>query len=157
EATLAAAVDSILSQTRDDFELLAIDDGSSDGSRGILEAAAARDPRVRVLAQAHQGITQSLIRGVSEARGVYVARQDADDLSEPQRFEKQTSWLESHELGAVGTATLIINSHGEPTGQFPVRFGADSVRKGLMAVATAPVHGSLMFRRDCLEAVGGYR
>lgn len=157
EGTLRESIQSVLNQTRDDFELLAIDDGSTDGSLAILDYAAESDPRVRVIVRSHQGLTSSLIHGTSLARGEYVARQDADDVSEPERFERQTRWLETHRLAAAGTATAIIDAVGAPIGRFPLRFGPAAVRKGLMAVSTAPVHGSLMFRRECLEAVGGYR
>ena len=157
EGTLRESIASVLDQTLGDFELLAVEDGSTDGSRAILDAAAERDPRVRVIAQPHEGLTRSLIRGLSLACGEYVARQDADDVSEPQRFERQVRWLEAHKLAAAGTATVIIDAAGAPIGRFPLRFGPAAVRKGLMAISTAPVHGSLMFRRACLEAVGGYR
>src|SRR5207244_4026561 len=86
---LAATLDSILSQTFTDFELVAIDDGSTDATLPILDAYAQRDPRVRVITQQNSGLTRALIAGCATARGRYVARHDAGDLSHPRRLEVQ--------------------------------------------------------------------
>src|SRR5882672_1930599 len=87
ERYLAAALESILRQSFSDFELLAIDDGSTDGSAGILRGCA--DPRLRILTNGTNiGLTRSLNRGLAAARGAYVARHDADDLSHPSRFAR---------------------------------------------------------------------
>ena len=78
---LRAAIESVLSQQGVDFELLAVNDGSTDKSGSILDEYAARDPSVRVIHQENLGLTRALIRGCNEARGRFIARQDADDVS----------------------------------------------------------------------------
>ena len=158
ERTLQESIDSILGQTRRDFELIAIDDGSIDRSGAILGEAAAADARVLVITQAHHGLTGTLNRGLALARGAYVARQDADDVSAPERFERQSRWLDARPaLAAAGTATVMIDERGSPIGPYTARFGPAAVRQGLLSLAATPMHGSLMFRRECLAAVGGYR
>ena len=86
---LAATLDSILSQTFTDFELIAIDDGSTDDTPAILAAAAQRDARIRIPTQPNAGLTRALMRGCAEARAPIVARHDAGDRSHPERFARQ--------------------------------------------------------------------
>ena len=86
ERTLKAAVESILSQSFSDFELIVVNDGSTDKTQEILADFARRDARVRVVTQTNQGLTRSLILGCELASGRYIARQDADDVSMPDRF-----------------------------------------------------------------------
>src|SRR5947209_1079246 len=83
---LAPALDSVLVQTFADFEVIAIDDGSPDGSAAVLRQFAARDPRIRVVSQQNQGIVATLNRALALARAPLVARMDADDLTRPDRF-----------------------------------------------------------------------
>jgi len=99
---LPACLDSILAQTFEDWELIALDDGSRDNSLAILEQYAAADPRIRVIAGGRQGIVPTLNRGILEARGEFIARMDADDTSMPHRIEKQLQFLDQNpEIGLV--------------------------------------------------------
>jgi glycosyltransferase involved in cell wall biosynthesis len=111
ERFLPAALESLLGQTFGDFEILTIDDGSSDGTLGILEGFAARDERVRVLRnETNQGVIRTLNRGVAEARGELVARMDADDVAAPTRIERQVEVLASRpEIDLVGTGIEAID------------------------------------------------
>ncbi|HSQ49873.1 MAG TPA: glycosyltransferase family 2 protein, partial [Nitrospiraceae bacterium] len=87
---LSEAIESVLHQAYGDFEFIIVDDGSADASGDILRTYAARDSRVVLLRHEHNmGLTKSLNEGLSIAQGVYLARQDADDVSLPGRFEKQ--------------------------------------------------------------------
>jgi glycosyltransferase involved in cell wall biosynthesis len=156
--TIDSALHSVLTQTCPTFEVLAIDDGSTDGTSEKLHAAARGDPRVRVLSGSGSGTTAALIQGMASARGTFVARQDADDLSMPERFDRQVAFLDEHPgVCAVGTAALVVNEGGQYVGQFPARHGPSAVRAGLRNALITPVHGSMMMRRDCLAEVGGYR
>src|SRR5256885_481813 len=94
ERHLREAIDSILAQTFSNFEFLIMDDGSTDGSIDISRSYA--DPRIRVLAEPHEGVVSVLNRGLVEARGEYIARMDADDVSEPRRLSRQLAYLRSH-------------------------------------------------------------
>jgi glycosyltransferase involved in cell wall biosynthesis len=114
--TLADAVRSVLAQTHEDWELLLVDDGSTDGSVEI--ARAIRDPRVRLLSDGvNRGLPDRLNQIAAEARGRYLARMDADDLMHPRRLERQLRFLEDHpEVDVVDTATVTIDEDNRPLG-----------------------------------------
>src|SRR5690349_3095432 len=90
---LSAAVESVLEQTYTNFEFVIIDDGSNDSSPAILERYAKQDCRIRILTRSNKGLTKSLNEGLQHVRGRYLARMDADDISLPNRFEKQVKYL----------------------------------------------------------------
>src|SRR5262245_10874644 len=90
---LSAAIDSIRAQTFGDWELIVVNDGSTDGTAALLDRYAAADHRISVILQANAGLTQALIRGCAAARGAYIARQDADDISYPLRLQRQVEAL----------------------------------------------------------------
>ncbi len=98
---------SITEQTLQNFELIAIDDGSSDNSRNILLDAAARDPRIRVLQSPAKGIVAALNFGIGHCRGEYIARMDADDLMPEQRLELQASYLDQHQDISLVTGKVL--------------------------------------------------
>jgi glycosyltransferase involved in cell wall biosynthesis len=105
EKYLEEAIQSILSQSFHDFELVAIDDGSTDRTSTMLEDYACRDGRVKVFTQENRGLVPTLNRGLELARGKYLARMDADDISNPERLEKQLEFMERNKdvvlLGAL--------------------------------------------------------
>ncbi|MFH1572051.1 MAG: glycosyltransferase [Gemmatimonadota bacterium] len=94
-ATLAETLASLAAQTLEDYEMVAVDDGSTDGSLQLLQDRAVRDPRVRPLPGAHAGLVPALNRGLSACRGDYVARMDADDLAHPERLARQVALLQA--------------------------------------------------------------
>jgi len=100
ETTLA----SILSQEGCEFEFIVVDDGSTDGTSRILDEWAARDSRLRIIHQQNTGLTRALIRGCAEARGEFIARQDAGDVSLPGRLAAQCACLRTH------TDTVMVSS-----------------------------------------------
>lgn len=158
ERYLEESVLSVLGQSFTDFELIAVDDGSTDRTPDMLAHLSRKDPRIVVIHQENRGQTPSLNRAIGVAKGDYLARQDADDVSMPQRFERQLRFLNGHpSVGAVGTATEVIDQHGHVIGVFPTRHGVGEVRRALLTVKATLVHGSVMMRRHALEAVGGYR
>src|SRR5690606_25812923 len=95
-ATLDETLASLAAQNHSDFEIVAVDDGSRDDTLAILHNWAAREPRLRVLAREHAGIIPALNAGLEACRGAYVARMDADDLSDPARLSKQSAYLDAH-------------------------------------------------------------
>ncbi|MBX9599203.1 MAG: glycosyltransferase [Burkholderiales bacterium] len=105
EKYIVEAVDSILNQTYSDFEFIIIDDCSTDGSYEILQSYAAKDNRIRLFKNnVNNKLPKTLNFGISQAKGKYIARMDADDISLPERFSKQIEFMESHpEIGVCGS------------------------------------------------------
>jgi glycosyltransferase involved in cell wall biosynthesis len=158
EAYLAEAVESVLAQTFRDFELLAVNDGSTDGSQALLEAFAARDPRVKVVSRPNTGITGALNEMIGLARGTYLARMDADDLSVPTRFERQAAYLDAHpDCAIVGSRVMLMDPYGSPvaeTGHALTHAEIDA--ELLVKTGWAIVHPAAMMRADAVRKVGGY-
>src|ERR1051325_1151561 len=96
ERYLESALQSVLGQTFSDFEVIAVDDGSKDNSKKILERFAANDPRIRVISRPNTGIVGALNDGLAVARGEFIARMDADDVALPGRFQAQLDYLRGH-------------------------------------------------------------
>jgi glycosyltransferase involved in cell wall biosynthesis len=156
---LDLSVNSILSQEGVDFEFIVIDDGSSDGSSAMLDAFAARDARMRVIHQENMGLTRALIRGCNEARGQFIARHDADDISLPGRLMIQAQMLHEHaNLAFVSSWADWIGPVGEML--FEEKTGGDheSLTRLLLYEKQGPAaHGSVMFRKSAYTVCGGYR
>lgn len=155
-ATLAAAIDAVLGQTVSDLELIIIDDGSTDSSASIARAAAAADPRVRVLSMGRNvGISRSLNEGLHAARAPVVAVQDADDTSEPRRLERQLAVLDgAPDVAVVGCRMREVDELGaELTPR--TAFAAGDVRAALLRFNPIP-NSSAAFRRDVAIELGGY-
>ena len=114
-AALRASVDSILGQTFADFELVVVDDGSTDDTAGFLASVA--DSRLRVLSGPHQGLGAALRRGLDRARGEYIARQDADDIAHPDRLTAQVAFLDAHpDVVLVGAHAFMHDGVGKRLG-----------------------------------------
>ena len=157
-AMLAETMDSILSQTFGDFRLLAVDDGSTDGSRDRLEAYARADGRVVVLAKANGGIVDALNHGLSFARAEFVARHDADDISCPERFARQVEHFERHpDCVAVSASARQIDERGRTVGWAVMSRPEVNDPHALPSKEAYLMHPFLMVRRWALERVGGYR
>ncbi len=102
EAFLDEAIHSILTQSYPHFELIVVDDGSTDGSADLLRSRAGCDARIRPLFLPHGGVARALNAGIAVARGDLVARMDADDVAVPQRFAMQLDWMERHPVDLCG-------------------------------------------------------
>jgi glycosyltransferase involved in cell wall biosynthesis len=154
ERYVAQAVDSILNQTFTDFELVIIDDGSTDGTAEIL--ASYDDPRVHTYSQDNRGISRSRNRALSLSKGDYVAVMDADDVSLPKRLELQVGWLDAHQdVGVLGTAARMVDDlrHREWYHRPPLD---DEQLRHRLIRGNPFIHSSVTLRRKVLEAVGGY-
>lgn len=160
-SVLRDSVQSLLAQDGVDIELITVNDGSTDGSGELLDQLAGGDSRLRVIHQSNQGLTRALIRGCSEARGEFIARQDAGDISLPGRLRTQVRAMAEHpDAAVVSCGTRFVGPEGEPL--YEVIPAEADVTSGLRALDLATVrgpshHGSTLFRRDLYERGGGYR
>jgi glycosyltransferase involved in cell wall biosynthesis len=154
---LDEAVCSILDQTFRDFEFIIVDDGSTDDTARILRKYAKADSRVRVVLQANEGMIPALNRGCRLARGHFIARMDADDISLPQRLEKQVEFLERHpKIGILGTWIRRIDQNGSVVGTlYPSP--NPQVLKWFHFFQVCVVHPTVLMRREVLEKVNFYR
>lgn len=163
EETLAECLDSIQCQTFASFELLAVDDGSQDGSTRIILDRQSRDARIRLLSPGRVGLVRALNLGLAAARTPLVARMDADDIMAPERLEKQWDFLHAHpDIALVGCQVRL----------FPEAYIRDGFREYVrwqnrcltpedmadeIYWESPLAHPSVMFRKAVVEAVGGYR
>jgi glycosyltransferase involved in cell wall biosynthesis len=151
---LPKALETILNQTFSDFELIAINNGSTDGTREFLDQIT--DPRVRVYHQEDKGLAAALNRGISLARGRYIARQDHDDWALPNRIEKQVAFLDANlDYGLVGTRAEVWIGDS-PTGRFHDHPSDDADLRFALLFNNYFVHSSVMMRKAALDEVGVY-
>ena len=151
---LGKAINSILGQTFEDFELIIVDDGSTDNTSEILANYA--DPRIIILTQENLGLPKALNKGIAAARGVYLARQDADDISLPQRLEKQVEFLDQNlNYGLVGSWTQIITPEG-PTLRQHTHPASNGQLQIQLLMNNQFVHSAVMLRASCLKITGLY-
>ena len=150
---LCEAIDSVLAQTFADFELIAVDDGSTDASLATLRDVARRDPRLKIVSRANTGIVGALNDGLAVARGDFIAHMDADDTCDPTRLAQQVAYLTRHPACvAVGTGC----TRTDPTGSFagiqrPPADHASIDAALLQADGGALIHATLMMRHDALR------
>lgn len=156
---LDEAIRSLEAQTFQNWECLAIEDGSSDNSHEILDNWRQRDSRVRVLSGGGLGIVNALNLGLAEAQASIIARMDADDISLPTRLEKQFAFLISHpDIVACGTGVLMVDPKGRPISPTDTSLEhSDIIGKLSRGDASAIVHPSLMIQTSSLKKVDGYR
>jgi glycosyltransferase involved in cell wall biosynthesis len=157
--SLRASLGSVLRQQGIDFEVIVVDDGSTDDSPAVLEELAHSHAHLRILRQQNQGLTRALVHGCARARGRWIARHDSDDLSLPGRLANQARLLEANpHLSMVSCWAQALGPEDEPL--------YDIQRPAHSEVATdlllhqrqgPPHHGSVMFCKGAYEQVGGYR
>jgi cellulose synthase/poly-beta-1,6-N-acetylglucosamine synthase-like glycosyltransferase len=151
---LPKAIATIFAQTFVNFELIVVDNGSTDGTSAFLKTI--EDPRLRVFDHAEPGLAGALNYGIAKARGRYIARQDHDDWALPTRIERQVQFLEAHpDHALVGTRAEIWvgdvpahRYHDHPTDDETLRFE--------LLFNNPFVHSSVMIRKSALDAVGLY-
>ncbi len=155
ERYLREAVDSILNQTFKDFEFIIINDGSTDKTQKFLYDY--NDPRIKIINNKENiGLTRSLNKGLRAAKGEYIARQDADDISAPERLRTEVNFLEKHKNHAVvGTSVKIIDEDSVIIGLLDRPTKDEQIRK-ILEIRNCINHGSTMIRRTYLNKVGQY-
>lgn len=154
------AVDSILRQTLENLELIIIDDGSTDETWKVLKELAERDRRVRIFRnEINVGIPGTSNRALSLARGKFIARQDADDWSYPERLEKQVRYMEKHEdIVAVGTFMLLVEQSGLPIRLWRVPLIHEEIDlRHINGFSLQLPHGTMVARTEAMTRIGGYK
>jgi len=159
ERRVAAALKSILDQEGVALEFIVVDDGSTDQTPAVLAEWSGRDRRLRVIRQENAGLTRALIRGCAEARGEFIARQDADDISLPGRLRRQAELLSANPEMVLALAwTRIVGPGGETLGEVTSPTDSAELTRLLREeMKGVPSHGCAMFRRDAYLRAGGYR
>lgn len=156
---LPACLDGLLGQSFRDFRIIAVDDGSSDASAALLEACAAREPRLTVLRAPHRGVVGTMNAALALATAPLVALQDHDDISFPERLARQQAFLAAHpDHVAVSCRHRVIDETGTLLGEgwMPPPPEAADPRRIPAAEPHLP-HSFLMVRRESFLAAGGYR
>jgi hypothetical protein len=154
---LRDAVESILNQTFDDFEFLIVDDGSTDVTPAVLAEYQHADSRICVQTQSNRGQCPSLNDACRSARANYIARMDSDDVSRPDRFEKQMEFLSTHpDVALVGAQMVRVTDADVEVDVWRYPTANDELQEALLA-SNVFAHPSVVFRRDVFLKVGGYR
>ena len=162
-STLARALDSLRNQSFPHWELIAVDDGSSDGSASIADIAARQYPRIRVRTQNQGGIVSALNHGLSLAQGPWIARMDADDESHPERLALQVQSLESDP--SLGLVSCRVRYGDDPSVHPGFARHVDWMNQQITHeqlllsrfIESPMAHPTVMFRRELIDRLGGYR
>ncbi len=162
-ATVGRAIASIGAQTYPDWELIVIDDGSTDRTRAVASQLAAADDRVRVLVRPHEGLVAALNAGLAQARGEFIARMDADDDSHRDRLAEQVALLDRSP--EIGLASCLVEFGGDRDANAGYALHVDWINSlvtpediALNRFVESPLaHPTVMFRRALIERHGGYR
>ncbi len=163
EATLDEALSSLAAQTLGDFEIVAVDDGSTDATPAILAAWQKSEKRLRVIRIAHAGVPTALQVGLEACRAPLIARMDADDRTYPTRLAAQAEFLRAHpQVAVLGTRVALhpkgMNGEGMRVYlEWQNRLLTDEQIRREIFIESPFVHPSVMFRREAVERVGGYR
>lgn len=145
---LQESISSILSQSLTDLELIVIDDGSFDGSIQIIRAIAKVDSRVRVISRENRGLIKSLNEGIGCSRGKWVVRMDADDVSMPDRLEKQLQWLQQEQADICGGWIEAFGVGFPRIRKFYRSYDANCLQ---LLFNSCVAHPAVMIRRDILS------
>jgi glycosyltransferase involved in cell wall biosynthesis len=147
EKYLAEAINSILQQTYSDFEFIIIDDGSTDGSLKIIRQFVRDESRIVLISRENKGLVKSLNEGIRLSKGEYIARMDADDISMPNRFEKQVKLMEREELHVCGCHFYVVDENNRYKSTRIL--STSSVLNKFILCRTVPfAHGSVMIRKE---------
>lgn len=158
EKYLAKAIESILSQTFPYFELIIIDDGSTDKSLEIIKNYANSDERIKYISRENKGLIYTRNEGIELAQGKYIALMDADDISLPDRLEQQYNYLEKHDdYIAVGSFAALIDSDGDDLCDFGQYITHDEIDKAhLDGFGGAIINPTAFIKREAIQSINGY-
>ncbi len=153
------AVQSVLEQTFGDFELIVVDDGSTDATGSILTRLAGKDRRIKLIRRPNTGIVGALNDALAEARGELLGRMDGDDICLPDRLQKQVDWMCRHpQIVALGGQVEIIAPDGGLLMRSDLPLQHESIDRQLLAgIGGSIIHPAAMLRAEPVRRLGGYR
>lgn len=155
EKTVSSAIDSIITQSFNDFEFIIIDDGSTDDTKTILEEFSLVDNRIKIISRENKGLIDSLNDGIALARGKYIARQDDDDRSHYDRLRQQVCFLEKNDDYVLcGTSHKVVDENGDFL-KYAFLPECDKKLRSLIYDGVF-AHGSVMIRKSALDCIGYY-
>jgi len=155
EKHLSKAIDSILSQTYQNWELILIDDGSTDRTPEILSRY--EDPRIRKFHHKNKGLTKSLNIAAKYARGDLLARQDSDDISLPTRLQKQVNLFMAHpDAILIGADLINVDIEGNPVGRWNTPDTHEEALQRIYRLDTPIGHGTFLISKKAFDRIGGY-
>jgi len=159
ERFIDATLDSVLQQTYDPFEVIVVDDGSTDRTAELVRAYAQRDPRIQLHLQSNLGPSAARNAAIDKSTGEYVAPLDADDIWYPDKLHKQVDCMLRHgpRTGIVYAWTTYLDEKGLPTGNYSARSDEGNVYLKLLCNNFLATGSVPLIRRSCLTEVGGYR
>lgn len=156
ERYLKESVESILNQTEKNFEFIIIDDGSQDASLPILKEYGKADNRIKLVTRENKGLIYSLNEGIDMAQSTYIARMDADDVSLPDRLEKQLAYMEKHNLALCGSFATAVDESGDKIKDMQYPPTADTIKRFTL-LHNPCIHSSVIFKKEVIQYVGGYK
>ncbi|NQT95288.1 MAG: glycosyltransferase [Candidatus Omnitrophica bacterium] len=155
EQYLHESIESILNQAFEDFEFIIADDGSTDGTAGILKEYSQKDNRIRLISHPNMGVAGSSNHAIRLSRSEYIARQDGDDVSLPERLEKEFDYLKANpEIELVASWVYIIDEHSNII--LEKKLPEDNVVKRMLAYDNLISHSSVMYRKSKFFEYGCY-
>ncbi|BAU13815.1 glycosyl transferase family 2 [Leptolyngbya sp. NIES-3755] len=162
EAFIGQTLDSVLAQTYQNFEIIVVDDGSSDRTAEIVKSYAERDRRIRLICQENSGVAAARNLAIQASIGKYISPIDADDIWYPEKLEKQVRCLETADetVGLVYSWSVYLNEAGEIIGRYiadqDFTAAEGNVFNGLLYFNFLDNASTALFRRSCIDRVGGY-
>lgn len=157
ERYVGQAVESILNQTFCDFELIVIDDGSTDQSLAILQRYTVKDRRICLISRENRGIPCTRNELLAQASGELIAVMDSDDIALPNRLAQQVEFLQQHpQVVCLGSAYDLIDAKGRLLTHLPVPLGDEDIQRQTLAGHASIFQPCAMMRRSAVLAVGGY-
>jgi glycosyltransferase involved in cell wall biosynthesis len=157
---LRASLESVLNQTHQDFELIVVNDGSTDNTLAIARQFEELDPRVRVIDHENWGMGASLNDAIEKSCGEWIARLDADDLMVPHRLERQISFVSNHpDIAVTASLVIYIDDHGNELGrsQSDIVHPGSAENKRESGALIDLHHPAVLMKRDVIRSIGGYR
>lgn len=154
ENTIGFAIDSIIKQTYSKWELIICDDCSTDNTMQIINSYSQKDTRIQILQnKENQRLAATLNKCLCIAKGKYIARMDSDDVSLPERLERQLCYLEEHpEIDCVGTNRIVFDNNGK----YDIRKGIEYPNRDILLFDVPFAHPTIMMKRSVYNQLGGY-